>query len=545
MPELSALSFVQRRLWYLDRLEGTGTVFCSHRCFRITGNFDLEKFRAALRIMVTRHLMLRTVFVCDASSTDGLAQKLLEDREIPVKIFDFSTSGLGEVQAFDVFDDMIREPFSLEFGPLMRVVAARTSHDRHLLLFSLHQIIADGWGEKIFFRDLGAAYSVEVTDRLRLPMISMQYAQWAEWQRGQLTDARREELLRWWVAKLEGAPNQIGLPFHQPPLSVPHPGRRLEHAVPWEVMSALRALVKREKTTAYTALMTIYGMSIGIHSSQRDILIGTPESNREHPGVENVLGFFLNTIVLRVDLSGDLGFREQLHRMRAAIVEAYAHKDLPFEILVAELDLVRVQNLTPLVQVCFTYRTIDNGGSLDLRGSTVDEIVIENSASRFALTMGVDETYRGATLWALFNSNILGEATVRSIMSTYLELLRQALSAPDSLIFQGKPRPMPSTCCGDVPLEISAPKTSEWSGTEIPLSAMSILQSIMAELLGIRLVGSDDNFFELGGHSMLAIRFFARAQQALGRRADVREWLRRPTVSGFLQCCWPEDDHRD
>jgi hypothetical protein len=557
MPQSSLPSFLlspaQRRLWFLNVLEGTGTIFCSHRCFRLTGQLDLEVLRAAVLLLVERHEMLRTVFAKDSNSPDGVAQHVLKQMEVPVGVVSLAGIPDGDREGIRLVREAIWLPFNLSMGPLIRIFVVALSNRAYLILFSFHQIIADGWAEDILFRDLSAIYSGLVSGcPPTLPKLTLNYVDWAQRQRNHLEKDERERLLNWWRKKLSGASRDIPLPSRQPALRTPTSGSRLQRSISPAVMEALHELVRRERTTLYTALATIYGMSLERLSGRDDFLIGTPESNREEPAIANVVGFFLNILVLRIDLKGCWTFRQKLRRMRTTIIEAYEHKALPIEELVADLNPERSADQTPVIQVCFTFRSADHGGKRSLVGASAEELDVGCEASRFALTVGVDEQREGASLWALFNPNILYADTVDAFTKIFVDLLQEAAYRPDAVI------PCSALPATILPKESPAGEPEAASGglfpdaergqrmTDAALNPLIRTLSLeMAQTLNLPSVRIDDNFFELGGHSFLALRFLASIETQLGLRVSLRSWLRQPTVATLVRLILPSEEGDD
>lgn len=492
MTNAFPMSFAQQRLCFLHRVDPTGAAHSSARCFRVTGPLDTGALRTALEVLVARHEPLRTVFPL------GTHQHVLKASPVDMRVVDVAT----EAEALRHAEALVSQPFDVEHGPLLRLAVHRVEPRTHLLVFFVHLLAADGWSQQVFFEELAIAYQAAVTGApTTLPELPVQYADWAAWQREQLTEARRAELSGWWRQRLSGIPLVLDLVPPRPALGR---GRRMHRVLSAELTSAVHAFASAERQTVFTVLSAACGVVLGRHAGRQQVLLGLAVANRDLPEVERVLGFFVNTVVLQVDLRGDPTFREQLARVSEATAAAYAHKDLPFEQLVADLAPPRDPTRSPVVQVNFAYHPTGTAGVLGLHGCTVTEPQWDLPTAKFELTLRVEDRGDGTcTVWAEFDESLFDASFIDDVLTSYEEVLRAA--APE------------------VPVSSLRP-----AHTLIEQR----LTRIFADVLGVATVDPHDDFFHLGGHSLQLIDVVARVRTELGRDLGLRELYQNPTAAG-------------
>ncbi|WP_257463244.1 condensation domain-containing protein [Archangium lipolyticum] len=498
------MSFAQQRLCFLHWLDPSGFAQSTARCFRVTGPLDTTALSAAVDVLVARHESLRTVFPL------GTHQHVLPDGRGHLHVLDVADESEAPRQA----EALVSQPFDIENGPLLRLTVLRSGPETHFLVFSAHLLVADGCSLQVFFEELAIAYRAAVLgEPAGLPELPVRYTDWAEWQREQLTDSRRAELSRWWRQRLSGLPLMLDL---VPPRRALGRGRRMHHVLPTEVTAAVRAFASAERQTVFTVLAAACGVVLGHAASRQQVLLGLAVANRDPPEIERVLGFFVNTVALRIDLSGDPDFRELLVRVAGTLAASYAHKDLPFEQLVAELAPPRDPTRSPIVQVNFAHHPLGTIGALELHGCSVKEHLLDFATAKFELTVRVEETPDGTSIvWAEFDESMFDTGFVDGLLSAYEEVLRAA--APG------------------VPVSRLLPARS---ATERALTR------IFSDVLGLEAVGPYDDFFRLGGHSLQLIDIAVRVRAELGPHIGLRDLYANPTVAGAAALLEPSGASR-
>ncbi|MFY1824508.1 condensation domain-containing protein [Myxococcus fulvus] len=487
------MSFAQQRLCFLHRMDPTGAAHATVRCHRVTGPLESRALREALDVLVARHEPLRTVFPL------GPQQHVAAEGRGQVRFLEVAT----EAEALRHAHEEALQPFDLEHGPLLRLTVMRLEPQTHFLVFAAHLLVADGTSLQVFTEELAIAYRAALLgEPTVLPELPVQYVDWAAWQREQLTAERREALSRWWREQLSGVPLFLDLVPSRPVLGR---GRRLHRVLPAAVAHGVRALASAERQTVFTVLAAACGMVLGHRAGREQVLMGLAVANRDLPEVERVLGFFVDTVALQVDLRGAPDFRELLTRVASATASAYAHKDLPFEQLVAALAPPRDPTRSPVVQVNFAYHPVGTAGALSLHGCEVTELPLDLPSAKFELTVRVEERSDGAfTVWAEFDESLFEPAVIEGLLAAYEELLRTA--TPDA--------------------RTSPPRSARGEREQH-------LRRIFADVLKVASVSPDDDFFQRGGHSLQLVEVAVRIRNEMGQDLSLRELYQHPTVAGI------------
>ncbi|MGH7412374.1 MAG: amino acid adenylation domain-containing protein, partial [Candidatus Methylomirabilis sp.] len=331
------LSFAQQRLWFLDRLEPSNPFYNHTEAVRISGRLRVDALQRALDGIVARHESLRTTFVAmDGSPVQRIA---------PAKSGTLSVVDLGDVPRAEreanaelLAAEEARRPFDLARGPLLRATLLRLSEEEHILLLTIHHIVFDGWSKEVFFREMAVLWEAFSTGGPSpLSPLPIQYADFAVWQREWLQGEVLESRLSYWKHRLQGAPSVLELPTDRPRPAVQHyRGARESFELPRTLAEALHELSRREGVTLFMTLLAAFQTLLFRYTGQDDIVVGSPIANRARTETEGLIGFFINTLVLRTDLSGNPTFRELLKRVKEVALGAYAHQDVPFEELMEE-----------------------------------------------------------------------------------------------------------------------------------------------------------------------------------------------------------------
>jgi amino acid adenylation domain-containing protein len=366
------LSFAQERLWFIDRLEPGSAVYNIPSAVRLTGALDRAALERALGEIVRRHEALRTVF----AAVDGLPVQVIAPFggfALPVE----DLSGLGEADREAAVrrrgGEEGRRGFDLAAGPLFRASLLRLGDEDHVLLLCMHHILIDQWGMGVLRRELSALYAAyREGGASPLAEPAVQYADYAVWQREQLRDEVLDRHLAYWRERLAGAPELLELPTDRPrPAVQTYRGAHEGITLPGELLARLEALGRGEGATLFMTLLAAFQVLLAKYSGSEDVVVGSPVSGRTRREVEELIGLFLNTLVLRTELSGDPTFREVLRRAREMTLGAFEHQEIPFERLVTELQPGRSLSYSPLFQVMFVLqeaeRSEGGAGSLELR----------------------------------------------------------------------------------------------------------------------------------------------------------------------------------
>ncbi len=355
-PGRLPLSYAQQRLWFLDKLEGSSAEYNMRKALRLKGELDCPAFERALNALIARHETLRTRF----DEEDGEPSQVIEPAvHLPLVVEDLSAlePAEGERRVELAMRAEADTPFDLDRGPLLRVRLLKLAEREHIFLCTFHHIIFDGWSSAVFYRDLSAFYEAFRRGEETAPLkaLPVQYADYALWQRERLEGEELERQLAYWKSQLADAP-ALALPTDLArPLQPSFAGGRHSLVLAPEIAARLKELSRQENATLFMTLLAAFQLLLCRYSGQEDISVGIPAANRNHVELEELIGFFLDTLVLRTDLSGAPSFRELLRRVQKVTLEAYAHADVPFEKLVQELQPERSLNQTPLFQAFLTF----------------------------------------------------------------------------------------------------------------------------------------------------------------------------------------------
>ncbi|HEX3131786.1 MAG TPA: amino acid adenylation domain-containing protein [Thermoanaerobaculia bacterium] len=426
-------SFAQQRLWLLDRIEPGGTAYNMPAPARLRGALDLPALEAALAEIVRRHASLRTTF----EERDGEPVQVIAPAG-PWRLPVADLSALpGEVREAErnrlVLEDKC--PFDLARGPLFRAGLLKLGPEEHMLLLDTHHIISDGWSFGVFFRELGALYGAFRERRLSpLPELPVQFADFAAWQREWLQGPVLDEQIAWWRGRLAGAPPALELPTDRPrPAVQSHRGSRAVRSLSPGLAAQLRELSRKEGVSMFMTLLAGFQLLLARLSGQDDVVVGSPSAGRSRTEIEGLIGLFLNTLVLRTDLSGDPTFRELLVRVRDGVLGAYRYQDLPFERLLEELKPERQLSRTPIFQVLFNYVSLSDL-AMELAGVAVEPLRLDESDSKFDFTLYVREHSETLYLDVVYNADLFEPGRMEELLSQLEHLMEQAVADPGSRV---------------------------------------------------------------------------------------------------------------
>ncbi|RKH14324.1 amino acid adenylation domain-containing protein, partial [Corallococcus sp. CA053C] len=424
------LSFAQQRLWFLDQLEPQGAFHNVPAALRLTGTLDVTALERAFAELFRRHESLRTVF---RSEEGRPLHVILPVPEVPLPTQDLRSlpESTREAEALQRAQDEAKRPFDLSKGPLLRVTLLKLAEQEHLLLLTMHHIVSDGWSMGVLVRELVALYEAFRQGLPSpLPELTLQYADYAAWQRQWLEQGALAQQLAWWRKQLDGAPQTVDLPTDRPrPTVQTHHGEQLQVLVPPSVMADLQALCRREGVTLFMALLAGFQVVLSRYTRRTDIVVGTDIANRNRAETEGLIGFFVNQLVLRGNLGGDPTVRELLARARETALSSYAHQDLPFEELVKELNPKRSLGQAPLFQVKLVLQNTP-ASRLELPGLKLSQVGQEVTRAKLDLTVAVQETPQGlACVWE-FATDLFDSSTVARMAKHFGQVLEGLTREP-------------------------------------------------------------------------------------------------------------------
>jgi hypothetical protein len=425
-------SFAQHRLWFLDQLEPGSAAYNVPVAVRLVGELDAPSLGRALNEVVRRHEILRTTFV---SRTGIPHQVIAPSFHLLLPVTDLSA--LPEVERRAESERRLREearlPFDLARGPLIRAGLLRLGDREHVLHLTVHHIAADGWSMDILTREAAALYEAFRRGEISpLPEPALQYADYTAWQRHWLQGEVLRTQLDYWKRQLAGVSTlRLSTDRPRPAASTGRGGAR-SLLLPTTLLVALQALGRHERATLFMTLLAAFEVLLHRYSGQDDVAVGTPIAGRTRSEIESLIGLFINTLVLRVDLSGNPSFRELLRRTREVVLGAYAHQDLPFEQLVGVLHPERHASRTPLFQVMFALQNAPPPSkSPELELTPIDA---DSGTAKFDLTLIAAEDERGLQTNLEFSSDLFEPATADHMLGHFRALLEGIAADPDQPI---------------------------------------------------------------------------------------------------------------
>ncbi|HET6851468.1 MAG TPA: amino acid adenylation domain-containing protein, partial [Pyrinomonadaceae bacterium] len=421
-------SFGQQRLWFLQRLEPGSAAYNISFSVHFTGKLNIPALEQGINEIIRRHEVLRTVF---AQTDRGPVQVIKPQLLLTLPLVDLSHVSEQDHNAQKLIHREADQPFDLERGPLVRMRLVRLAQDRCILVMSLHHIICDGWSMAKLSSEMLALYeALSIGSPSTLPELAIQYADFAGWQRRQLQDGTLERDLSYWRTQLADAPATLDLPTDKPrSVGRSHTAARVSRTLPVALREELQAMSRREGVTLYMLLLSCFYALLYRYSQQADICIGTPIANRNRLECEPLIGFFVNTVVMRTNLSGDLSFRSLLRQVRETSLSAHTHQNLPFERLVEELQPERSSSDGPLFRTVFSFENTPPA-DFQIEGLNVAVDEIENSTAKFDLMLTMRETDAGLRVVFEYSDDLFNAVTIEQMASHFDQLLSGVVADP-------------------------------------------------------------------------------------------------------------------
>ncbi|MBF0396787.1 MAG: amino acid adenylation domain-containing protein, partial [Desulfobacterales bacterium] len=422
------LSFAQQRLWFLEQLEGASSIYNVSEAVRLKGNLNLSILEQVFSEISKRHEILRTTF----PNLNGKPMQVISQKfNSHIKFIEISK--LSDVT--NLMEQESSHTFDLAKGPLHRIIIFRLQEE-FILQIIMHHIIYDAWSMNILLKEFSILYNAFCEQKKpSLPDLPIQYADFAYWQRKWLTGKVLEKQVSFWKEHLKDAPSLIELPFDRPRPSMQTFRGANEHLeITLELYRKLYNLSKRFHTTLFTILMAAWNVLMSHYSGQDNIIIGTPIANRHRSETEHLIGFFVNTLAIHTDLSGNPTFIELISRISNVMQEVHDHQDLPFEYLTEILKPERSLSHTPIFQVMFVFNN-NPVNQINLFGiNSVEWMTSEATKSKFDLTLFTDDTGEELKVWIEYNIDLFDSSTIKRMSEHFLNFLKNIVECPEKSI---------------------------------------------------------------------------------------------------------------
>ncbi len=443
------LSFAQQRLWFLDQLVPNNPFYNVPAALRLTGALNFSALQQTFNEIVRRHEALRTTLAVVSSQP---VQRIAAAFYLPINVVDLRNlpQESRQTEANRLTAKEAQRSFNLSTDLLLRVTLLQLDDAEYLLMLNMHHIVSDGWSIGVLIQELGALYTAFASEKPSpLPPLSIQYADFAKWQREWLQGEVLETQLAYWRQQLNGI-YMLNLPTDRPrPAIQSYRGKRQFLQLPKQLSEALETLSQREGVTLFMTMLAAFQTLLYHYAQQEDIVVGSPIANRNRSEIEALIGFFVNSLVLRTDLSGNPTFRELLNRVKEVALGAYAHQDLPFEKLVEELHPDRALNQNPLFQVAFALQNAPGNG-LELPELTLSPQQLDVGTARFDLEFHLWERSPNSNespsnkLWVdssegisgmvIYSADLFDEATISRMLGHFQTLLESIVANPEQRI---------------------------------------------------------------------------------------------------------------
>ncbi|SFW87209.1 non-ribosomal peptide synthetase, partial [Chitinophaga sancti] len=437
LMESYALSNSQKRLWVLSQFNGQSVAYNISTLYKMKGLLDVNALSVAFRHLVERHESLRTVFVL----RDGEPRQRIQseqDVNTSLEIHDFRTSPDAESLAMESARDISMKQFDLENGPLFRVVVFRITDSLSVLLCAIHHIISDEWSMQVMVREINQTYNAIVEGRkILLPELTIQYKDYAAWQQQELTGEQFKEHRSYWLSHFEGELPVLDLPTDYKRSAVlKHQGAYSRHSFSLSQSSRFQQLLKEQQATLFMGVISLVNVLLYRYSGQSDVIIGTPVAGREHPDLEEQIGFYVNTLAFRNRIVAEDSFVNVLSQTRQTTMKGFTHQAYPFDLLVDELGLKRDLSRSPVFEIMVVWHSggQDSTGDIAFNGIEAERIQLGDVVSKFDLTFYFEKQGNELNLNIEYNTDIYSRARIER-MATHMQcLLEEILQAPEKAI---------------------------------------------------------------------------------------------------------------
>jgi len=547
------LSLMQQRVWYLEQLTPGTVVYNTPSAHRFTGALDEAAFEAAFRAMVRRQASLRTVLTVQG---DAVMQHVLDD--VPVSLFpaeDLSALPVEERQATlqRRMEELTAEVFDLTAGPLFHARMFRLSGDEHVLFFMTHHIIWDGWSFDLFYQELGANYSAMSRGQpAPLPPLAIEYGDFAAWHLQWLQGEELATQVAHWKEKLAGTLEPLELPTDRPrPAIASDTGDVVGVSVDKALVERLGVVARQADATLFMTLLAACFTLLHRLSGQRDIVIGIPVRNRDSADIEAVMGFFVNQLPVRVVVDPAMAFTDLVRQVRAAVMDAFAYPDVPFEHLVRELKVPRDYSRSPIYQATFSFQDVRLRNK-DWGGLAHENVPVYQHGLSDDLSFGLLMHEQGLSGGMFFNTDLFERESAQRIADRFTSLLhaidadpRQAIAAlPIVPAVPARPDRQGTHPAGPTNTPVAATRpTGQAPATAVADPRVVYLAGVWSELIGVP-ASAADNFFDLGGHSMLAVQMANRVARDTGTRIKLIRLASHTLAQIALDLPLPQDGQK-
>ncbi len=421
------LPFAQRRLWFLAQFEETGSAYNIAGILRLDGKLDIRALERSCSDLIARQEALRTIFPSEGGKA---VPQVMPALPFTLRVTDLSSlpEGSRDEAAAGLASRETDKPFDLAAGPLFRGALFRVSDSSHYLAVAMHHIISDGWSMNVLVRELCTLYEAHSEGAVpRLPELPIPYSSYGAWQRQRLAGESGRRHLEYWRRRLTGAPELLALATDRPrPAVQTYRGGIRRFRIPEETTQGLRVLARESEASLFMVLLSAWAVLLSRYSRQDDLVVGVPVANRNAPELEPLIGLFVNTLPLRLDLTGNPTFRELLEQAKSVALGAFEHQEVPFEQIVAALDVRRDTSHSPLFQVMLAWEHVMPSPA-SAGGLSIHPVEVDSTTAKFDLTLYMEEAGPQLSATLEYNSDLFDSATAER-MSGHLALALEEIA---------------------------------------------------------------------------------------------------------------------
>lgn len=529
------LSFAQERLWLAEQLEPGRAAYNIPLAFQVRGPLDSAALNKSIQILMQRHEALRTTF---ATKADVPVQMIQPVPDAPLQVIDLrdlraTSEAERDQQAATILKEEAQRPFDLQQGPLLRATLVQVDEQNYRLLLNVHHIVFDGWSEGLLLKELATCYEALTAGQpVDLPELPVQYVDFSVWQRQWLQGDFRDALEHYWQEQLRGDIQALRLPSDRPRPALPtRQSADYLFTLPDSLTQKLKQVARQHRVTLFPFLLAAFQVLLTHYTAQEDILVCTPTANRNRSELRGLIGYFVNLLVLRTDLSGEPTFLEVLERVRQVTSGANAHQDLPIQAIANCAENQQVS----LSQVLFALQNTPKQ-PLNLVGLDVTTLSVDNGAADFDLFLSLTEDAGTLSGTLKYDTDLFDSQSIHALVNHFQHVLDYAAADPEQPISQLLPLSV------DEREQLKQKRERVHSSQKVesnrsvdqqdaPRDATELkLTQIWQQVLGLSTVGIRNNFFELGGQSLVAMRMFALIEQRFGTSLPVATLFESPTI---------------
>ncbi len=465
------VSVQQKQLWFLQQLAPSSSFYNMPSALKLEGKTNITALEFALNSVIRRHEVMRSYFCI----VDGKpVQKIRSELNLKIELHDFSTIPKDNIEKKirDFLASEIHKPFNLEKGPLIRSSILRVSETEHILLINMHHIIADGWSVGVIIPEFSYFYqNFKTQDKIDLPPLSLQYADYAQWELNWLKSPQKDKQMDYWKKQLKNCHPVLDFPFDYPrPAIQTFTGSHINFEISKELTSALREFCRTQDVTPYMVLLAVLFSLLYRYTNQEDINVGTAMANRDRPEISGLVGYFMNTLVMRSYLSDEQTFNALLQQIKNTVLDGFANQDLPFEQIIEELHPERDSSRSPYFQILFLLQNAPKPKMelLDLSLSLMD---LEIESVKYDITLTIEESENKLSGRIAYNTSLFKTETIRIFKDLYLHILKQVLHNPQIMVNR--------ICLLDESQKQSV--LQKWNQTDKALNTQSLIHTLFEQ----------------------------------------------------------------